>query len=74
MACCSKLGQIFETIPTKYTWSVNVTTASVWATPVGYFRWVRALTWVTDSAYFCAKFTDDREKSEPIKLSDAEAG
>ena len=23
MACCSKLGQIFETIPTKYTWSVN---------------------------------------------------
>ena len=23
MACCSKLGQFFETIPTKYTWSVN---------------------------------------------------
>ena len=23
---------------------------------------------------FCAKFTDDREKSDPIKLSDAEAG
>ena len=24
MACRSKLGQIFETIPTKYTWSDNV--------------------------------------------------
>ena len=23
MACCSKSGQLFETIPTKYTWSVN---------------------------------------------------
>ena len=23
IACCSKLGQFFETIPTKYTWSVN---------------------------------------------------
>ena len=23
MACCSKLGQCFESIPTKYTWSVN---------------------------------------------------
>ena len=23
MACCSKLGQFFETIPTKYIWSVN---------------------------------------------------
>ena len=23
MACCSKLGQFFETIPTKYTWSDN---------------------------------------------------
>ena len=51
-----------------------LTTASVWATPDGYFRYVCALAWVTDSTYFCAKFTDDREKSEPIKLSDAEAG
>ena len=23
MACCSKLGEFFETIPTKYIWSVN---------------------------------------------------
>ena len=23
MACCSKLGRFFETIPTEYTWSVN---------------------------------------------------
>ena len=23
MACCSKFGQFFESIPTKYTWSVN---------------------------------------------------
>ena len=51
-----------------------ITTASVWATPGGYFRCFCALAWVTDSTYFWAKFTDDREKSEPIKLSDAEAG
>ena len=23
MVCCSKLGQFFETTPTKYTWSDN---------------------------------------------------
>ena len=53
---------------------LHITTPSVWATPDGYFRCVCALAWVTDRTYFCAKFTDDREKSEAIKLSDAEAG
>ena len=53
---------------------LTVTTASVWATPGGYFRCVCVLAWVTDSTYFCVKLTGYRKKSEPIKLSDAEAG
>ena len=51
-----------------------LTTASVCATPGGYFRCVCALAWVTDSSYFYAKLTGDQHESEPIKLSDAEAG